>query len=204
MPKHVNVMEDFTFHPALHGFAPHQSNLSPITHHPSFHHLNHFFAVQTRFRGLQLRNGGQFQAALQAAKKLVSLLHSCLVWPAWQQATARKLCTFVDIQFIQSEVRPQGCSLPKIDKIFLPFIHTDTHTHILASQVGVEVAGQADDPAGPSAASLSKARYKLDLMLMVNRREFWKKHPYQDHFIALGFFAASFCRVEWIVDRGHG
>lgn len=121
-------MEDFTFHPALHGFAPHQSNLSPITHHPSFHHLNHFFAVQTRFRGLQLRNGGQFQAALQAAKKLVSLLHSCLVWPAWQQATARKLCTFVDIQFIQSEVRPQGCSLPKIDKIFFA-IHTHRHTH---------------------------------------------------------------------------
>lgn len=70
----------------------------------------------------------------------------------------------------------------------------------MASEVGVEVAGQEDDLAGPSAASLSKARYKLDLMLMVNRREFWKKHPYRDHFIALGCFAASLCRVEWVLD----
>ena len=114
------------------------------------------------------------------------------------------------LPFLLSSVHSYSIrSLAKIDEILaaadrrlqtlLPYTSCKLQVLGSDSEVGVEVGGEEDNPGGPCAASLSKARYKLDLMLMVNRREFWKRHPYRDHFISLGFFAASYCRLKWIV-----
>ena len=47
---------------------------------------------------------------------------------------------------------------------------------------------EEEEELGPSAASLCRARYRLDAMLMIGRRLFWQRHGYASHVLVLGSF----------------
>ena len=46
-----------------------------------------------------------------------------------------------------------------------------------------------DDAAatGPSASTFSRARYKLDIFMMMARRQFWKTRSFASHWLSLCF-----------------
>ncbi|CAK9107605.1 Putative E3 ubiquitin-protein ligase HERC2 [Durusdinium trenchii] len=46
-------------------------------------------------------------------------------------------------------------------------------------------------PDGPSGSTFTRARYRLDAMLMQSRRNFWRTAGWGNHFIALGYDASE-------------
>lgn len=46
--------------------------------------------------------------------------------------------------------------------------------------------GEDSEDAPSKGSTISRARYKLDMMLMIARRRFWHLNNYKDHWISLG------------------
>jgi len=85
-------------------------------------------------------------------------------------------------------VKPSSTMRPVQLGLLLSSVPTFDHAHCVHYEVGLHEGDDGEDSGdAPSKGStISRARYKLDMMLMIARRRFWQLNNYKDHWISLG------------------